>query len=484
MKKQSGLFRSLQHPVKLYILWLTTVSCIYLTSCPLLFDNRIYTIIINHIPYIALFFVDCFIIYKNKKIFQVYKLYIKNSKWLFLAMFLFIAYDIFTLSYAKTLSYSYMKYIVFIKIIFLCLSIFLCLYEDEYGAFQNNLRFYIQSIGFILILIIVTTFVEWHLGLAPYLKRISLIEDYNVYATYMLFTLHFFMYSYLKNRKFFSVVTKIIYISVGILSLGLLYLTGSRRAVVLVPIVFFVFCVAYVIEEIKQYCLQRTKVQKKKYIGVFILLIFSILWMRQSVPLFEKYIQMIEENNMYVEQTNVWHTRGGDLSSRYETINVDEGFSSREDLWDIANEEIKNFSFKEFVFGKGNGYAYNIYENTDNPKVWNLLKAGGHTEMKPHWTHPHNLILTEILEGGIIKIILLLFLMFILIIYVIQLIIRKHVLGFMMLSIYLCFAGELFLGSTYGLLGEDLFWLTTAILICLRLETMGAEKNAELSKCN
>ena len=38
----------------------------------------------------------------------------------------------------------------------------------------------------------------------------------------------------------------------------------------------------------------------------------------------------------------------------------------------------------------------------------------------------------------------------------------------MLLTIYVCLGANFLLGSTNGLLGEDLFWLTTGILILLR----------------
>lgn len=81
---------------------------------------------------------------------------------------------------------------------------------------------------------------------------------------------------------------------------------------------------------------------------------------------------------------------------------------------------------------------------------------------------PHNFFLTEVLEGGLLKIILVMFLGIVLGYSLIQYIPLNVECGFMLLTIYVCLGANFLLGSTNGLLGEDLFWLTTGILILLR----------------
>lgn len=459
---------------KMYFLWLTVASCIYLTCCPLLFQKQIYTIIINHIPYAVLFVVDCIII-RNKRndLTSIIKEYVGKNRLLFLTVIIFVLYDMVTIIYAQTPSYSFMKYLVFVKMVFLVLSIFLCIYEKETSFWKKNLEFLIRSIGWIVSLILITTIIEWSLGLTPYVKRISTIEDYNIYASYLLFTLLFFAYYHLEKKDNEAGKKKIIYASVGIIAFSFLFLSGSRRAVMLAPIMLAIYVFAYIIKE-RVTIHESTLVtldnrRRKKHIYFLALICILVTCTQASVPIFERVISV----DCVSEREGI--NRGGSLASRYDTINLDKGFASRDLIWNVAISEIKDYNTVELLFGKGNGYGWNVYEDIDNKGVEELSLAYDLEELKSKWMSPHNLVLKEFLEGGLIKISVLLSLAIVIIVTVFKIIKKYFLYGMLLLSVYICQAGNFVLGGTYGLLGEDLFWLVTAVLIVvntLRLRTI------------
>lgn len=165
------------------------------------------------------------------------------------------------------------------------------------------------------------------------------------------------------------------------------------------------------------------------------------------------------------------------ISKRYESVKSEEGMVSRQNIWKVSIAGIKEFDLKEIVFGKGNGYSWNIYENDEDEEVRELLDLYGMEKSKPQWMMPHNFILTEFLEGGLLKILLILFLTIAIIYSLFQYIKTDNVYGCMFLLLYFCFAANFMLGTTHGLLGEDLFWLTTGLLILFRSNETMVEKN-------
>lgn len=457
-----NLNSSVIQKVKLYVVWLTIVSAIYLRCCPLLFENPIYRIVINHIPYVLLFVIDFFIVReKHQELTSIIKFFVKNNKFLAFSIGLFVIYDMITILYAPSPSYSIKKYYYFIKIIFLCISIFLCVYEDHISDVKKNLEFILRSIGWILGMILITTVIEWTLGLTPFVQRVSTVEDYNIYASFLMFTLLFFVYYHLEREEIITRKKKILYIVIGIIAYNFLYLSASRRAVVLAPITAVIFIITYIVRNKIVEKKNNSSPRKTKYLFFFIFIIVLFMSPQVSISSFEKLITIepvsVREN----------FNHGSSLTYRYETINTDEGLSSRENIWDIAISEIKTYNARELLLGKGNGYSWNIYEDKDNEAVKELFDYYNFDQMKPQWMHPHNMLLKEFLDGGIIKICLLLFVIIEIMITWYKVIRKYFVYGMLFLSVYICRGGDFILGGTYGFLGEDLFWLATAILIVL-----------------
>ena len=136
-----------------------------------------------------------------------------------------------------------MKYIYFFKAMTLIGSMFLCFYENKEDQ-QENIRLVIRYMEILFLLIIVTTIVQYSLGLSPYRSRISTNHDYNVFATHLMYTLIFFVWNHIRKWGEISIKRKLLCILLSTVAFDLLYLSGSRRAVVLTP--FVIICVAII----------------------------------------------------------------------------------------------------------------------------------------------------------------------------------------------------------------------------------------------
>lgn len=468
-----------------WILGLSFFSYIYLICCPIVFKKSIYATFFNQIPFALLLIVDIILLCRNRKnLGDLLKYYIGKNKALFLCVIVFLMYDVITLLYAQTPKYSIMKYIYFFKAMVLIGSMFLLFYEGKEDQ-RDNIRLLIRYMEILFVLIIVTTIVQYSLGLSPYRSRISTNHDYNVFATHLMYTLIFFIWNHIRKWGEISVRRKILCILLSTFAFDLLYLSGSRRAVVLTP---FVIVCAAIIYAIKEHLFSNVKNKKcfydcKRMLTFFCVLGFVTINIILSVPTFEKIVANPEMIENFVSRfipkrlsdsiKDSINDSAGDtlLSTRYQTISQEQGLDSRKIIWRVAFAELREYSGKDILIGRGNGYGWNLYEDVDKEGVNEILAAYPRIKgVSPQWMSPHNLVLKELLDGGIIKIILLLFLTGVILYYVIRCIKYDLIYGSMIFVLYSCFAAGCMLGGAFGLVGEKLFWLTTGILVLFKCD--------------
>lgn len=457
--------------IKHFVMGVVLVSYIYLWCCRLWFENDYVTFIIQ-IPFLLVFPLNIYLLWiKKDEIFKMFRYYVMRNKLIFISIVLFVFYDVITIFYAMKISYLSTKYIMFFRTLYVIGSLFLCCYDSERNKRGKNIKFLIKCICCILVTFAVTTIIRFSLGMSPYWERVSLRADYNVYARYFLFCLAFYIFHYIKSESHYSGIYKVLYLICGIVSCDLIFLTASRRAIVL-GILIVTFSSFF-------YIIKRKWKLNFKHLIFFVALVGNLVL---SIPMFEKHVSTMSEEKKYMHMNfmsgNTPEEQNDDkfhgiseagLSTRYETIGREEGLATRRPIWNVSIEAIKQFKIQEILFGKGNGYAWNVYENMDDENVVKLLELyKDMEEPEPQWMTPHNFFLTEVLEGGLLKIILVMFLGIVLGYSLIQYIPLNVECGFMLLTIYVCLGANFLLGSTNGLLGEDLFWLTTGILILLR----------------
>lgn len=469
--------------IKRPIMWLILITYVYFWSCRLWFENAYVTPMLQ-LPFLLALPIDLFVLWnKRKEIPDILKHYILKNKVIFISVVMFVFCDIVTFFYARALSYAGTKYELFLRTIYVLSSIFLCCYEDDAQKMKENVESLIRCICCVLVMFVVTTVIRWSLGLAPYWERISLCRDYNVFARYFIFSLIFYIFYYIKWEGSFSGLFKIVYFVCEVLAIDLILLTGSRRAVVLCPIVITVSFFFYVLRRILKEKQKKHDVKNFKVcIGILGLALVLAGNMYFSVPLFEKYVSLTSEEkkaahmNFMLENTMIDDSSNDNipvlsevnLAARYQSIGSEQGLAKRDVIWEVALYEIKKMNLSEMLFGKGSGYSWKIYENEENEGVEQLLELYGREEPEPKWMSPHNFFLTEFLEGGLFKIIMSLCVFGAVFYSLVQYMRKNAEYGLMLLLVYGCLGANFMMGTTNGLLGEDLFWLSTGFLILLR----------------
>lgn len=433
------------------LLIVTIMTTIVFSVCWINLGSGFLNTFAINLPYLFLILYDVVLIYRYKLI--IFKRLLgglKKNKSYFAPLMIYLIYEFFNMANGikwGEIDYIGNKILIICKFIFLFVNVILFIEEDEKKIKNKEILFFIGITSFIISAFAIAVYVIMPEPL--YMSRISPYKDYNVFATTLLFVTIVLVSNIIKTERYRE-ITKIIIMMVTIaFNYSIVVLSGSRRGIVLAGISLIGLMIAFFLQK------QKTSIKSiiRSLIECIIILMVSILIIGCIYYGFNKYIE-IKANALSID---VHETS---LADRYESINTEEGLSSRGPLWEIAGVEIRNMNLKELVFGCGSGYNMVIYEKPENESQ--LSKNDGHEEAK--WD-PHNIVLNDILEGGIIKVALLLVLMVSVIYTIIRRVIKNDIVNaLMMFNLGTILLAKTFLSARRGILGEDIFWLMMMVL--------------------
>jgi hypothetical protein len=139
----------------------------------------------------------------------------------------------------------------------------------------------------------------------------------------------------------------------AMLFIPIILLSGSRRTFLLIWPILILLIGTWVSEEIKK---------GKRAAPVFLTVLFCALVLSAQMSLIDGNRGVISEsvknNGAYVEESD----SSTEYSDRYETIADGSLFAKRMVIWGCAIDEIKTFSIKDLVFGKGGGESVLLYD--------------------------------------------------------------------------------------------------------------------------
>jgi hypothetical protein len=262
----------------------------------------------------------------------------------------------------------------------------------------------------------------------------SLIKDYNIFATQILIGM--MLTSILVKEKLkLSKRKKYIILGTNLLINGtIVMLTSSRRAFLL--LLFTVALLGYYYLKPLLKFRKRLKASYKKVIKISAIIVVCFALVTIGFITFNK-------NNYSV------------LTYRYSTLFQKEGYRTRLTRYDSTLNILSNYNFGEFLIGKGS--AYDTYIFSANAK-------------KPIGAdYPHNALLSDIMNGGIIKFTNMLA---ILVIVVVQLALIRKIDFDYFIALFSVWFTILFFNfvSGFGIMFDFTFW----VFICLNMIIINA----------
>lgn len=392
--------------------------------------------------------------------------------WGFLSCY--IIFDIISFSYTQDISYALTKYIVAIMMI-VFIGMYLVIWavkQDDIKQMMNRVLFCVALSGLIISII---SIVNYFVGLFPviYERRLSTITDYNQFSTLIIlgFTSGIWYITYLKwEKRIGSKMLFTVTLLYSIFELSVIYLAGSRRS-------FIIECASgVVIVGILIHVNIKFKAKKGKWIvGLIAGTLVGVFAFSACMNNMFDYVYNYGNSKKEFKENNI--------NSSMKTIVSGEAGNKRNVIWKIAIDEFQRFSTKEKLIGKGSSYGSDLYDTPRNEEI--LMRTYASLKDKnifrTHWMYPHNFLLTDLVTGGIVKLLLGLGIMISLIVYVLKGIRKNYQFWFAGILIGVPYFSIL-LSFPHGILAYKNFWIGVFIIVLLTNTKKDCLKEMEIKK--
>ena len=390
-----------------------------------------------------------------------------------IAFFAYVVFDLVNLFYAAYPDYAFTKYLVVWQMLLLVVALLYEVFrnrEKSKAVFLRIQRNLAVTALFAAVLGIINYFLPF--TETDYIRRISTLPDYNKYATTVLFgsvCLFFLLLnSELKPLKKWIFIT-----AGGILTSGVIFLSSSRRSYVML-LAFSVLMVGYSL--VRPFL--KAKAQKPSVllmrIGAVLLSVaviyggFTLFTGAFSSYSTEKYEIMKEKGELAQEENSTEEV--------FDTIVSGQASTKRELIWKVAFRELGTYNPLQWAVGKGASHDSDLYDIAQDEEL--LLSYRSLEVKRRHWMNPHNFLLSDLINGGIIKLSLSILLLGLLLFYTISQLRRNFASAFFLIFTTLIVLVNHFLSSPLGYLGDKLFY----IAVCLLLIKLGIDRQEKKSQ--
>lgn len=386
---------------------------------------------------------------KRRALIGSYLQYVKKSILIIITISAYFLWDFMNFLYAHNSSYFFDKYSFILKMIFLSVNVFLyVLFSSESTKTTpiQRLKLVFLNMGIVAILLSILSEVMYYIGIfTKQDNRVAPTADYNNYALTILIG-----YISLIYITFFSDLKishkRILLFFISGVCIPPIYLSASRRGIYLLLFFLIIFIIMGIVLIIKEKYYKNCK-EVGKNILVFVACIIMVVLQINAFYAYNesKTITGITTNERIAEdvETNV--------------------VGARSYIWKYAISNIREFDLKEMCIGGGGSYSNDIYsEKPIQNKELAILYRGAEKQFE--MLDPHNFILNDMLEGGIIKIGIIFIMAGIIIAILVKGLKKDLCLFFLITSIFIILVMSLLVSAHFGLMWGR--W-TIFILTCV-----------------
>lgn len=411
------------------------------------------------------------------------------NKVFFILLFLWILIDIVNCFYAQSqitfgniYLFSLSKYMSFIQMILFFLCILIITYNNKSLLYKVLQKIAISTAisGFIATVIAIINYC-YPIMHTERINNISVAADWNVFGSYFLFVYIVSLWCIFKYCNVRSSI-KLLLLAIQIfLTIQIVLLSVSRRTIILF-MAFSIVMMGYIIISLVKNTNGNIKKVLAVFVFIFILILIGLLGYRVNSAIVKYTNSNLEMKIARIEicndRTNTFNTlvgavndimNGNNLSDlknnddtyespileRFKSYENGGFFSDRMQLFEKAIMEISKFNIREFLVGKGIGYSYLIYEDESKEKI----KSNKNTDESENngKTYPHNYLLQDFLDGGLIKFLVSICFTLILAIFILRKIVNHNEhyvpVSFVMSLVFF----NIFVSGSVGFIGDRFF---------------------------
>lgn len=324
---------------------------------------------------------------------QLLKFLVQTKSAVLISMAVYLSVDAVNFFIFGDFALAWQKYRVIAVLILLFVS--LCALRNR----PDLTKFVLLAVGFSAVVVALYTLTYYLLPLKLplyYTARFSMRRDYNMYATQLLTGLIALVFGVIAARSKKAWIALMVVLP-AIVSLAVL--SGSRRVLIMLPVILLVLAVALVAAGVQLFGRHRTGVVVA---CIFLIAAFTCI----ETTLLQHSLAQINAPGgqaRSIEQAPAVET---ELSERYETIRGSSILEKRKVIWSIALEALSNYPAPALIFGRGGGENILLYDQITEP----LDTIYPDRQARLGALSAHNMLLADLLDGGIVKLAALLFL--------------------------------------------------------------------------
>ncbi len=366
----------------------------------------------------------------------------------------YIIWDAVGLLYSPDVEYSARKYYVVLPMLLFIIPT-LCYAIDE--AHLNRLYLTLVWSGAAVLLFSLSNYFVFEFIPLPYIRRLSTIADYNRYAENLFIALALMGYGIIgTNRR--SHRRSLMLFAGLVLFAAAITVSGSRRTYLLMfpAVILLLLYRAFYIARYSD--TERTAFARLCFgCGLCALGAAAVFLLQAGFERYSdiKYEQLVDSGGVVNEENSV--------DAVIDSISGGGMFEKRAVIWRVAADTALDYDFQDILVGRGSGYDSYLYDHTSDEALATLYKS---VEQKPkNWMNPHNFVIADFLNGGLIGILLSLGLAASLFASLWAIFARRpgRALGSLTVAAFVYFGA--FISGRYGFVNDKFFYIVLASIV-------------------
>lgn len=358
----------------------------------------------------------------------------------------YFVWDTINFLYSKDPIFVIDKYLIWGKISLLCICIIY--YINPVGVnikINYKINMLLANLGLTSIILSLIANVGYYTDtFTEYENVITTISDYNVFSSGIMFGFVCLCYLLIFCKNM-GIHKRIVLIGINvIICLPVMYLSGSRRTIILL-FIFVIWFIIYILFSILKEDKNIKKICKNIFL-ICIVVIISFLLCLAQIKLFDLY------------SSNKTDSPG--VSEKVETIIEGSGLDLRLMIWKSSIQWYNEMEPVNKLIGGGGSYHSDVFNDLNASQNKDLVEHYNIKEGTIRWMRPHNFLLEDLLIGGIIKIMITLGIIVLISAKIIRGIIKGQTkYNILIVTLYAVLLGNLMMGGYWGLFGNRYTWI-------------------------
>lgn len=386
---------------------------------------------------------------------------LKETKVLVIFIAIYIIFDLISMIHTNNRNLALVKYVTIISML---ATIFLYIIYLNKNSNSDKVNILLVFLGTPSIVVSIYTWIYFFIHkYTYYARRLSLIQDYNKFSMLLFFSfiaviyLIFRVVNNLNKRNLLLALTTVLCSST-------IHLTASRRTSKMMNVILILFCLYGIYDTyIKLSKKNNSKPSKsilRKSLGKFFVAILVTFILSNFIIYTFNYVttERVEKATQSDNGDSIPINRGVE-----DILEDSQALDKRSTIWKIAIKSYRDYPLVNKIIGKGGSAHLDVYNQPENQKI---LNERVYWKVLPDNTvDPHNFLLVDLLNGGIILVGVTLLCMLTILVLLFKVFKKSIVDAYFIFVFSISTLGDIFISSRNGMFDNKFIWIILILLI-------------------